>query len=151
MRRRICQRLNDLEEFDHRTGPAVSNNDRQRVRMTRTDVQEMDIDAVDLCAILTKAVQHRLAATPVITRPPILQKRPELGEWNALRPIIYRLTLRETSTYQTLPQIFELAFGRGICEWRDGGSCLRECVPYPHQAGRGHYSCDACSQHGAAR
>src|SRR5262245_970171 len=43
MRRRIRQGINDLEELDHRAWPSVRNDDRQRVRMTRSDVQEVNV------------------------------------------------------------------------------------------------------------
>ena len=45
---RIGQRVDDLQLLDDRAGPAVRDDDRQRVVMSRADVDEMNVEPVDL-------------------------------------------------------------------------------------------------------
>ena len=149
MRGRIRQRIDDLEELDHRARPTVRDDDRQRVRVRRADVQEVNVEAVDLGAILVEAVQRRLAAPPVVARPPVLHERAQLGERHALRPIRDRLAFRPARVRQALPQIVEGALRRVIAEGSDGGT--RGCAPYVPEPGRGDGRCGASLQHRAAR
>jgi hypothetical protein len=44
----VAQRPDHVEELDHRAGPAVSEDQREGVRLRRADVQEVDVLAVDL-------------------------------------------------------------------------------------------------------
>jgi len=111
----------------------MREDDRQCVFMTRTNVQEVNVEAVDLGAELRKAIQFRLATTPVVVRPPILDERPKLCERYALRPILDCLTFRPARLLQTLFQITESALRRLILEWRDSGVGLGE------QAGPARY------------
>jgi hypothetical protein len=39
----IGERSDDLQLFDHRTGPAVRDNQRQRIFMLGSDMDEVDI------------------------------------------------------------------------------------------------------------
>ena len=48
MRRGIGERIDDLQLLDDRAGPSVRHDERQRIFMPRTNVNEMDVDAVDL-------------------------------------------------------------------------------------------------------
>ena len=44
---RVGQRAYDVEEFGHRAGPAMRDDQRKRVRLRRANVQEVDVDPVD--------------------------------------------------------------------------------------------------------
>ena len=48
MCRGIGERIDDLELLDDRAGPAVGDNERQRIFMFRTNVNEMDVEPVNL-------------------------------------------------------------------------------------------------------
>ena len=48
MRRRIGQRLDDLQLLDDRAGPSVRDEERQRVLVLGADVDEVDVQPVDL-------------------------------------------------------------------------------------------------------
>jgi hypothetical protein len=48
MRRGIGQRFDDFQLLDDRAGPSVSDDERERILMWRTEVNEMNIQAVDL-------------------------------------------------------------------------------------------------------
>jgi hypothetical protein len=51
-------------------------------------MQEMYAGSIDFGAILSKTVQLRLAAPPVVAGPPICYKCLELGQEHALRPVV---------------------------------------------------------------
>ena len=114
MGRRVRQRLDDLEELDHRARPAVRDEDRQRVCLSRADVQEVNGEAVDLRAKLRKAIQPGLAAAPVIPGPPILHQRLQLRDRHALRPVGDRLRVRPARLRQTPLQVVEGASRRAV-------------------------------------
>src|SRR5215831_12142068 len=88
--------------------------------MRRANVQEMDLETIDLRAVLGKAVQPHLAAAPVIVRAPILDERTKPGERHTLRPICNRLTLRPPHARQSLVQIVEGALRRAKGEGHEG-------------------------------
>jgi hypothetical protein len=48
MRRRVGERTDDLEHLDDRAGPAVRDDERQRIFMLRTNVNEMNVEPIDL-------------------------------------------------------------------------------------------------------
>ena len=48
MRGGIGQRIDDLQLLDDRAGPSVRDDERQRIVMLRTDVNEMNVQPIDL-------------------------------------------------------------------------------------------------------
>jgi hypothetical protein len=44
----IHERIDDLELLDDRAGPSVVDDDRQRILVLRTNVDEVDVQPVDL-------------------------------------------------------------------------------------------------------
>jgi hypothetical protein len=48
MRRRIGQRIDDLQLLDHRAGPSVQDDERQRILVLGANVDEVDVQPVDL-------------------------------------------------------------------------------------------------------
>ena len=48
VRRRIDQRIDDLQLLDDRAGPSMRDDDRQRILMLRTNVDEMNVEPIDL-------------------------------------------------------------------------------------------------------
>src|SRR5260370_7935313 len=94
---RFGQGTDDLHEFDHRTWPAVSDDQRQGILVLRADMQEMDVEAVDGGLVLAPIVQHRLAAAPVVAVTPVIDQRLDLGERGALSPVVDCLPLRPSS------------------------------------------------------
>ena len=78
VRRGIGQRLDDLQLLDDRAGPAVIDDERQRVLVLRTDVDEVDVEAVDLGHELRERVQPRLARAPVVLGLPVAGELPRI-------------------------------------------------------------------------
>ena len=46
--RGVGQRIDDLQLLDGRAGPAVGDDERHRIFMSRADVNEVDVQPVDL-------------------------------------------------------------------------------------------------------
>jgi len=46
MCRGVRQRIEDLQQFDDRAGPSVRDDERHRVGMFGTDMDEMDVQSV---------------------------------------------------------------------------------------------------------
>ena len=44
----VSERIDDREQLDDRSGPTVGHDERQRVRVTRRDVDEVDVEIVDI-------------------------------------------------------------------------------------------------------
>ena len=151
MSRGVRQRLDDLEELDHRARPAVRDEDWERVRLSRADVQKVNGEAVDLRAELRKAIQPGLTAAPVIPGPPILHQRLHLRDGHALRPVGHRLRVRPARLRQTPLQVVEGASRRAVAEGRDRRAGARERAPRARQSGRGGGRGGQPAQHGAAR
>ena len=81
----------DLDLLEDRARPPVRDDQRQRVRVARTDVDEVDVDAVDRRDELRPGVQLRLGLAPVVVRAPVADELLQLGQPRALRPIGNRL------------------------------------------------------------
>jgi hypothetical protein len=65
------QGADHVEELEDRTGPAVGEDQRQRVGVGRPDVQEVDVLAVDLGGVLRIAVERGLLSAPVELLAPV--------------------------------------------------------------------------------
>ena len=103
MCRRVDKRIDDLQLFDDRAGPSVVDDERQRVVMFRTDVNEVDVDPIDCGGELREGVELRLALAPVVVRHPIAGELLNHCERHALGLICDGLLLgpvrgRDTST-----------------------------------------------------
>ena len=81
----IGQGTDDLQELDHRAGPAVGDDQRERVGLGRAGVDEVHARPVDLGEEVVEGVEHRLGAAPVVLVAPV---RDELGEVPALGAVV---------------------------------------------------------------
>ena len=61
---------------EDRAGPAVRDDERQRVLVLRADVDEMDVQPIDLGDELRQRVQPRLDLAPVVFRRPVARELP---------------------------------------------------------------------------
>ena len=87
VRGRVGERADDPEHLDHRAGPAVRDDQRQRVLVPRLHVDEVDVDPVDLGRELRQRVQSRLARAPVVIGRPVAGELLNRRQLHALRPI----------------------------------------------------------------
>jgi hypothetical protein len=66
------QWLDHLVKLDHRTRPAMRDEQRHRARIRRADVAGMNVEPVDCGGELRKAIEPRLASAPIIITADIL-------------------------------------------------------------------------------
>ena len=123
MRQRIGQGTNDLGEFEDRAGPAVREQHRQRVLVSRTDVQKMNIQPVDPGPVLSEPVEHAFASPPIVLFPPIFHQLFQAMELQALGDIRDRLRLRPSGGCQTALQIIDLGLRNMGFESDDARHC----------------------------
>ena len=71
MCRWIGQWIDNLQLLDDRPGPSMGDDERQRVFMFRTNVNEMNVDPVDLGDEVRQGFQLRLALAPIVLCRPI--------------------------------------------------------------------------------
>ena len=93
VRRRVGQRLNDLQLLDDGAGPSVRHDQRQRVLMLGTDVQEMNVQPVDLGYEVRERIQPRLARIPVVVARPVVGEVLHQRQPHTLRVVIDGLAL----------------------------------------------------------
>jgi hypothetical protein len=91
MGRGIGQWIDNLELLDDRTGPPVRDDERQRIFMFRTNVNEMNVQPIDLGYELRQCIQFRLALAPIVICPSITRDLLNRCELDALRFICDRL------------------------------------------------------------
>ena len=115
----IGQWLDHIPKEEDRARPTMGEDDRQRVRMFRSYVDEVNAEAIDLRAKLWELIQCLLAASPVVIGAPVVDESTQLLEGNALRPVVSRLALRPARLCQTLLQVVQRVLRRMIGEWYD--------------------------------
>ena len=66
MRRGIGEGIDNLQLLDDLAGPAVRDDEGQRIVMFRTHVDEVNVESIDFGDELRQCVQPGLALTPVV-------------------------------------------------------------------------------------
>ena len=110
MCRGIGQRIDDLHLLDDRAGPSVRDDERQRIFMFRTNVNEMNVQPIDLGDELRQGVQFRLDLAPVVLCRPIARERLNRRELHALRCIRDRFPFRPLGRVDAPAQFGEFRF-----------------------------------------
>ena len=138
MCRGIGQRIDDLHLLDDRAGPSVRDDERQRVVVLRTHVNEMNVQPIDLGDELRHGVQPRFARAPVIRRRPIARERLNRRELDALRCIGDRFPFGPPGRVDAPPQFGEFRFRNVHVKRANRGlvSCL--CAALLGNTGGGH-------------
>src|SRR5918999_5973184 len=70
----IGERTDDLQLLDDRAGPSVRDDERQRIFMFRTNVNEMNVQPVDLGDEVRQGLQLLLDLAPVVLLRPIARE-----------------------------------------------------------------------------
>src|SRR6516162_10303440 len=107
MGRGIGQWIDNLELLDDRTGPPVRDDERQRIFMFRTNVNEMNVQPIDLGYELRQCIQFRLALPPIVICPPNNARSPE-----SLRAGCLAIHLQPSPGRATLPSLCACAIRR---------------------------------------
>jgi hypothetical protein len=88
----------------------MRHDQRHGVGMTRLDVDELDIDAVDRRHELRQGIQLRLRLTPVVVGSPVLDEWLDLRELHTLRLIRDGLALGPSRRHHPSPEVEECLF-----------------------------------------
>ena len=110
MCRGIGERIDNLHLLDDRAGPSVRDDERQRILMLRTNVNEMNVQPIDLGYELRQGVQPRLHLAPVVFRRPIAREFLNRRELHALRCIRDRFSFRPFRRLNAPAQFGEFRF-----------------------------------------
>jgi hypothetical protein len=117
---RVGERLDDLQLLDDRAGPAVRDDQRQRVLVPGADVNEMDVEPVDLGYEVRQVVQLRLAFAPVVVGRPVPREILHHRQRRALRVVGDRLDLGPPGRVHAAAQIGEFRLRETDLERADG-------------------------------
>ena len=98
----IGQGIDDLQLLDDRAGPSVGDDERQRIPMLRTNVNEMDVQPIDLGDELRQRIELRFDFAPVVIGRPISRELLHRRERHALRCIRDRLPFRPPVAFMRL-------------------------------------------------
>src|SRR6185436_3714289 len=112
--------IDELQLLDDRAGPSVRNDDRQRILMFRTDVDEMDVQPVDLGDEVRYGIQPRLARAPVIFRPPITRELLNRRELYAFRLVLDRFAVGPLRRVDAPAHIGKLRIWETHPKWPNG-------------------------------
>jgi hypothetical protein len=113
---RIVQRIDNLQLLDHRARPAVCDDERQRVLVLGTNVNEMDVQPIYLGDELRIGVQSRLDLAPVVLRHPIAREFLQRRELGALGLICGRFPVRPLRRGDTSAEVDECLVRNGDVE-----------------------------------
>src|SRR3954452_2594403 len=111
MCRGIGQWIDELELLDNRAGPSVADEERQRLLMFRTNMNEMDIEPIDLGDEVWQILQSLLALAPVVLCRPIARECLHRRELHALRQIIDGFLVGPACGSDASTQVLEVGFG----------------------------------------
>src|SRR5260221_2208393 len=125
MCRGIGQWIDNLYLLDDRAGPSVGDNERQRIFMPRTNVNEVNVQPIDLGDELRQRVQSRLHLAPVVFRLPITREGLHGRELHALRRIRDSFPLRPLCRVDAPAEIQE-------CLVRNIDGEGADCVSFGH-------------------
>src|SRR5215208_3978895 len=124
MCRGIGKRTDDLQLLDDRARPSVRDDERQRIFMFRTNVNEMNVQPIDLGDGVRKGLQLLLALAPVVLLRPIARERLHRREPRALRLIFDGLLFGPARRLDAPPKVVEVLFRHVDAEGADCGMGL---------------------------
>src|SRR6266849_5934399 len=87
-RRRIGERTDDLRELDERARPAVRDEERQRPRLLRSPVDEMNVQAIYSRRELLEGTEEPFLFAPVESIAPVVDQLPEAANVGAVGPAV---------------------------------------------------------------
>src|SRR5258708_40176863 len=119
MGRGIGKWIDNLQLLDDRAGPSVGDDQWQRIFMFRTNVNEMNVEAVDRRHELWKRIQLCLDLAPTVIRPPIACDFLHRRELYALRFIRDRFPVGPPRRVDAPAQVDERLFRNVDAEGSD--------------------------------
>src|SRR5207245_3349776 len=108
---RMRERRDYLEFLDDVARPTVRDDQRQSVRVTRVDVYEVNVDAVDRRHELWQGVELRFGLAPVVLGPPVLHERLQLFELHTLGEVLDSFAIGPARGSDARAQVIERGLG----------------------------------------
>jgi hypothetical protein len=108
---RVGQRADHLQELHHRAGPAVGEDQRQRVRLRGPNMQEVHAGTVDGGGELRVLVELGLVLAPVVAVAPVGGELLEVAERHAAAPADVGQLVGPAGTVQPLAQVVQVGLG----------------------------------------
>ena len=140
----IGERIDDLHLFGDRTGPPVGNDQRQRIFVFGTYVNEMNVQSVDLGNELRQGVEFCLDLAPVVLCRPISSERLSRRELHALGCIGDRFSFRPPCVFDAPAQFGEFRLWNIYFLKRTNrtvGSCCGAVFSYSNSCVHGFLLC----------
>ena len=148
MCRWVCQRIDDLQLLHDRARPAVRDNKRQRIWMFGTNVEEVNIHAINLSDELWQCVQSRLDLAPVVIGCPITGELLHRSELHALRRVRHEFARRPFRCLYALAQFGKFSFRNVNMKGADGGAVfLGGGTIASYRWNCGSCECERCDGH----
>ena len=121
----LAQRFDHVEELGDRAGPAVRNDQRDRVGVVGPRVDEVDLLAVDLREVVRPAVEAVFLRAPVELRAPRVAQVLQVPEVGAVVPARAGNLVGPTRARQPLAQVVEIGLGNFDAERSNLGAHVR--------------------------
>ena len=86
MTRRVGERADQFEEFEHRAGPAMQQQKRHRVGALAAHMEEMQIDAIDRGEKLRLLIEPTLLRAPIEAGAPVIAQGFQIGGVRTIGP-----------------------------------------------------------------
>ena len=122
----VGERVDDPQQLDDRAGPAVRDDDRQRVLVIRADVDEVDVEAVDLGHEVRQRLQSLLAFAPVVRGGPVAREFLHHLQLHALGVVGDRLPVGPSGVLDARAQVTEFRPGGHRDRERSDRFCSRD-------------------------
>ena len=107
VRLRLRQPRNDVEKLHDGAGPAVRDEQRKGVRVSRARVDEVDRLAVDAGAEVRQLVEPRLLRSPVVLVAPVLHQLAQVVDRDPVLPARALDLVGEAGPRQTAAQVLQ--------------------------------------------
>ena len=107
----VGERADEIRELGDRARVPVGDDEGQRVRLGRTDVQEVDDLTVDHGGELGEPVEPRFVRSPVVVGAPVLGQLLQVSERHAPAPSHARQLVGPAGAGEPVPQVIEVRLG----------------------------------------
>src|SRR5262249_931684 len=97
-------------ELRHRARPAMSQDQRQGIRLGRQDVQEVHVGPIDSGGELREAVQLRLVPPPVVAVAPVGGQLLQVAHRHTAGPVTAGQLAGPAGTGEAVAQVVEIRF-----------------------------------------
>ena len=114
--RRIGEARNEVDELEHRSRPAVHQQQRRGIGSLPRDMQKVQIAVRARQPELREGVEARLLRAPVEGSAPGVDQAAQIVDIRPVAPRLARRAIRKPGARQALAQVRKVAVGNAQCE-----------------------------------